>query len=203
MVKSWWTRPHCLSRAHSSWLKLAFRKRGWLNGSSFIFILAVYCCRIDHYQNLINTLFTISLPQAPPLGGELHLLIYFWAIISIIIMASMAIAPLQLHYLSLIGHSTTMPCFPARTAFGLHKELPSLCSLFLAVIHHCTSDTYTPGRMCQGSDDKRQLFLPGVSLYDLTRILQGSAYVEELWIQTAWVQTPTLPLTKLFEPWAN
>ena len=96
-----------------------------------------------------------------------------------------------------------MPCFPSRTALGLHKELPSLCNLCLAVIRHCTSDTYTLARMCQGSDDKGQLFLPGVSLYDLTRILQGGAYVEELWIQTAWVQTPTLPLTKLFEPWPN
>ena len=53
--------------------------------------------------------------------------------------------------------------------------------------------------MCQGLNDKRWLFLPGVLLCDYRHIFQGSAYVEELWIQTPWVQTPSLPLTKLFD----
>lgn len=109
MVSSWWTRVHFPSGTRSSWTKLACRKRGGLNNSSLSFIPSVYCCRIDHYQNLINTLFTISLPQAPPLQGELHLLFPFWAIIPVIITASMAGAPLQLHYLVSIKEREATP----------------------------------------------------------------------------------------------
>lgn len=98
--------------------------------ASFIFTLAVYCCRIDHYQNLINILFTVSLPQALPLHGEMHLLFHFLAIITIIITASIAVAPLQFITSSdegEIGYSTGVPCFPFRTALSSHKESWSLC----------------------------------------------------------------------------
>lgn len=80
------------------------------------FTLTVYCCCFNHYPNLINTLSSISLPQAPPLQGERHLLLHFHSILSISITASIAGAPLQIHYLSWIRedrwlhHQALLPC---------------------------------------------------------------------------------------------
>ena len=147
MVSSRWTRPHVLSGAHSSWSELAF-KRGWLIEWLFFYL---------YTQSLLLSHWSLSKPhQYTPYGfitsssSSLRTATFALpdlAIISVIIMASMAVAPLQLHYLFLImERQVTPPRCPAplpEQPSAPQEITESVQPVSLVVIHHCTSDAYS------------------------------------------------------------
>lgn len=122
VVSSQWTRPHFLSRAHSSWPELAF-KRAWLIEWLFFYLytpesIAVALITIKtssihslwfHYLKLL--LFENSYICSSRSG---HYLSNYYGLNG----SSPITTPLPLLDHGEIGHSTTMPCAPSRTALS-------------------------------------------------------------------------------------
>lgn len=161
---------------------------------SFLFTLS----RLLFHWSLPNPhqyTFRISLPSSSRRHPSTF---HCGAIFSIIIMASMAMGPWRFHHVALsnwgTGYSATMPCFPFRTALSPQEEWPGVLwplSNRHSSLHkwHLHSDLHMPGFtfcfLMSGCVISDQLFRVG---------LCGGALDSN-----AWVQIPTLPLTKLFD----